>query len=111
MSDFKASVENFINDVNTLIIEKNVDLPYKTKVVAKFNKKYVKLITTRSFDGIKWVEESVYAFIVSNENDNQFLLGDFLKSASWNAPARNCARGNILNGTASYDQYGASYLN
>tara|TARA_B110000238_G_scaffold143741_1_gene155038 strand:- start:590 stop:733 length:144 start_codon:yes stop_codon:yes gene_type:complete len=37
------------------------------------------------------------------------VVGDLLKPASWSAPAKH-ARGNILNGSASYDSYGPNYL-
>jgi hypothetical protein len=40
--------------------------------------------------------------------DNKFKLGDILKSASWNAPARNFERGNVLSGDwNAVDCYGA----
>ena len=42
---------------------------------------------------------SVHSFIVIKA-DAKFKLGDVLKAASWAAPARNFARGNVLNGTA-----------
>lgn len=41
-------------------------------------------------------EGSVHSFIVK-EGNKQFQEGDVLKAASWKAPAKNFARGNILN--------------
>jgi len=40
---------------------------------------------------------SVHSFI-QKEDDKKFKSGDILKAASWDAPARNFARGNILKG-------------
>ena len=47
---------------------------------------------------IKIVRESGGAegFIVNTSDDKTFRLGDMLKSASWSTPARNFARGNVL---------------
>ena len=38
----------------------------------------------------------VWGFIVKGEDDKKFAQGDILKAASWAAPARNKARGNIF---------------
>ncbi len=38
---------------------------------------------------------SVHSFIVKQDN-KQFKQGDVLKAASWKAPAKNFARGNII---------------
>ena len=48
-------------------------------------KKYIKVVNGGS----------VHSFIVVG-NDKKFKYGDVLKAASWNAPARNFARGNIF---------------
>lgn len=35
---------------------------------------------------------------VMRKDDKKFKMGDILKSASWNAPARNFKRGNVITG-------------
>ena len=42
--------------------------------------------------------KSVQGFVVK-AGDKKFLEGDLLKAAGWAAPARNFARGNVLDGT------------
>ena len=42
-------------------------------------------------------QRSVKGFIVK-AGDKKFLEGDMLKAAGWAAPARNFARGNVLDG-------------
>jgi len=52
----------------------------------------------------------VSAFIVKTENDKKFKCGDILKAASYAAPARNAARGNILDGGYPINWTGPLYL-
>ena len=55
-------------------------------------------------------QELVWGFIVK-EDDKKFKAGDILKAASWAAPARNKARGNILDGDFSWVRWtGPEYL-
>lgn len=54
--------------------------------------KYIKVCTGRSGHG-----RSVHSFILMKD-DAKFKAGDILKPASWAAPARNFARGNIFTG-------------
>tara|TARA_E500000318_G_scaffold4934_3_gene5069 strand:- start:1024 stop:1359 length:336 start_codon:yes stop_codon:yes gene_type:complete len=54
----------------------------------------------------------VWGFIVKTESDRKFLKGDILKAAGYRKPARNRARGNILNGDFSWVRWtGPAYLN
>ena len=67
----------------------------------RYGKKYIKIVCNNS----------VAAFVVGVDNDKKFKKGDILKAAGWNAPARNAARGNILDGGYAIDWTGACYLN
>ena len=46
----------------------------------------------------------------ANGVHKKFKKGDILKAAGWNAPARNAARGNILDGGYAINWTGACYL-
>ena len=41
---------------------------------------------------------NVWGFVVAVDDDKKFKKGDLLKPAGYNAPARNAARGNVLEG-------------
>ena len=56
-------------------------------------------------------QQMVWGFIVKSDNDKKFQKGDILKAASWAAPARNAARGNIISGDYGWVQWtGPAYL-
>lgn len=62
--------------------------------------KYIKVVTGTS----------VWGFIVKGK-DAKFQPGDILKAAGWAAPARNKARGNVLNGDFTWVRWtGPEYL-
>ena len=52
---------------------------------------------------------SVKAFIVK-QDDGRFKMGDILKPASWRAPAKNSARGNVLEAGYAIQWTGPLYL-
>jgi hypothetical protein len=66
----------------------------------KEGQKYIKVISNRS----------VWGFVVKGDNDKKFKKGDILKAAGYNAPARNAARGNIVEGGYSICWTGPHYL-
>ena len=69
----------------------------------KVGKKYIKI--TEQGGG------SVWGFVVNVDNDPKFKKGDILKAASWAAPARNQARGNVIEGNFNWVQWtGPAYL-
>ena len=94
MQDMIDALENFLSKsrldyaqwlkgdsphIKQMVQEYNDGLRYE------FGKKYIKVID----------RNSVHSFIVIND-DGKFKRGDILKPASWRAPARNFARGNIF---------------
>ena len=70
------------------------DPEYVAKVVEEFKND---LGFTEGNKYIKVVKKgSVHSFIVNTDDDKKFKRGDILMAASWAAPARNFARGNIF---------------
>ena len=70
------------SDINKQMIEE-----FENGFEISEGKKYIKVISNRS----------VWGFIVKND-DGKFKRGDILKAASWAAPAKNAARGNVFDG-------------
>ena len=62
---------------------------YCDDLTENYGSKYIKIYKKNG---------GVLAFIVNVTSDKKFALGDILKPAGWNAPARNFARGNVLDG-------------
>ena len=73
---------------------------FNEKITYKVGTKYIKI----SAGG------SVWGFVVNTDNDKKFRKGDILKAAGYNAPARNAARGNILDGGYTINWTGPLYL-
>ena len=67
---------------------------FNSELQFKVGKKYIKFMSGNV----------VWGFVVL-ENDKKFQRGDILKAAGRSAPARNFARGNILNGDWSGVQW------
>jgi len=67
----------------------------------------------KSIVGQKFIKitngNGVKAFIVKEDN-GKFKMGDILKPASWRAPAKNSARGNVLEGGYAIQWTGPLYL-
>jgi len=65
-------------------------------------RKYLKIVKTDN-------QKTVWGFI-QKDDDGKFRAGDILKAASWASPARNKARGNILDGGYQIRWTGPEYL-
>lgn len=84
-----------LSNVNKQMIEE-----FNDGLEVEVGRKYIKILSNRS----------VWGFVVSVENDKKFRKGDILKAAGYNAPARNAARGNIIDGGYSIQWTGPRYL-
>ena len=70
--------------------------------VVKEGSKYTKISTRNG--GNAW------GFVVNTDTDKKFKKGDLLKCAGYSAPARNAARGNVLEGGFAINWTGPLYL-
>lgn len=87
---------------------KGVLSPINIRMIEEFNEK-IRFEVGRKY--IKIIQDgSVWGFIVNTDNDKKFRKGDILKAASWATPARNAARGNIIDGGYSITWTGPHYL-
>jgi hypothetical protein len=84
-----------LSDINIRMIQE-----FNESLSVSVGNKYAKIIK----DG------SVWGFVVAVDNDKKFRKGDILKAASWASPARNAARGNILDGGYTIAWTGPHYL-
>ncbi len=77
-----AAGRGILSDVNKNMIE-----DFNENITYKAGSKYIKVYNR---------EGCVWGFVVNTDNDKKFKRGDILKAAGYAAPARNFARGNIL---------------
>ena len=111
----KEEMELALDDLIDRIVEdytrfvKDFDHPRIERFHAGLNvlpgRKYIKIIKGDTPDD----QTSVWGFIV-REDGGKFKKGDILKPASWNSPATNKARGNILSEDYSIQWTGPNYL-
>jgi hypothetical protein len=82
--DYKRFIKagNFLN-------QETVGKEFEDGLDYNVGSKYIKVIRKDN-------QTSVHSFIVNTDKDKKFKYGDILKAASWNAPARNFARGNVF---------------
>ena len=69
-------------------IKEDMIARYNSEISYYAGSKYMKVVTG----------SSVWGFVVKVHNDKKFRFGDILKAAGWATPARNFARGNVLDG-------------
>ena len=74
---------------------------FNEKLTFKTGSKYIKIFSEGG---------SVWGFVVNTDKDKKFKMGDILKAAGYNAPARNAPRGNIIDGGYTIQWTGPLYL-
>jgi hypothetical protein len=93
-----------IKDYNSMSFNDEMKANFAEGISVEYGKKYIKIVKTLGSQRMVW------GFIVGVDNDKKFKLGDILKPAGWKAPARNAARGNILDGGYPINWTGPLYL-
>jgi hypothetical protein len=83
-----------LSDINTQMIAE-----FNDTITFEEGRKYIKVMT----------KNSVWGFIMKAD-DKLFKAGDILKAASYNAPARNKARGNVFTDLSWVQWTGPAYL-
>ena len=86
-------------------VARQMRLEFATGIEVLYGNKYIKIVT-----GKHGGQRSVWGFIVNTDKDKKFKMGDILKPAGYNAPARHAARGNILEGGYPINWTGPLYL-
>lgn len=98
-------VAKFIDEVNAkrLAYYAKANMPNQYEdLVAEIGSKYIRL----------WTGTCCWGFISRVDGvlkGAPIKKGDLLKAATWKAPAKH-ARGNIIDGTAQWGEYGPSYI-
>lgn len=90
-SEFDAGLEQYLEHLREDYAKGGYG---KKKYYAVVGTKYIHVIMEDN-------QRSSHSWIVMKP-DNKFKFGDILKSAGWKAPARNFARGNILEGNFNH---------
>ena len=111
--NLKDGIINMMNGAKNDYI--NMSTSYGKKELTGYSKEQVdnwdNMIRTE--DGQKYIrvvrDRGVFAFIVK-EDSGKFKKGDILKAAGYRAPARNSARGNVLEGNYAIQWTGPLYL-
>jgi hypothetical protein len=97
-SDLEAGIQRYITAIKADYAGYSPMSDIRAEMIKEFDagcvyeihRKFIKVITGKAGGNT-----SVHSFIMLAD-DGKFKRGDILKAASWKAPAKNFARGNVL---------------
>ena len=104
MNELNVALQEYANFLKASYISRGASWAksgFDRQLVVEFDKgnKFIKVIVGYSTDGVPDNSRSSHSFVCVTEykgKKNTFVPGDILKSASWKAPAKNFARGNVF---------------
>jgi len=108
-------IQNLIEAIKADYVKWKFPSDNKQKMTEDFNsglgfkvgKKYIKILVGNG----GYPMSSVWGFVVNVDDDPKFKKGDILYPAGWAGPARNQARGNVIEGNFNWVQWtGPAYL-
>ena len=105
-ADYTDRPSGKIDDANDI-------LGSRADTIKRMNDRFTKgwVITKGSkYIRFRTADYGTWGFVVNTDNDKKFKKGDLLKPAGYDKPARNAARGNILNGGFQINWTGPLYL-
>ena len=106
----KVMIEAMIEDYNAFTANEQMQDKFANGFDIRKGRKYIKVIHDHSV----WafiVKDDPFPMLVTKKDDSgYFRCGDILKPAGWSAPARNKARGNVLDGGYRVQWTGPLYL-
>jgi len=119
MTQIKKQFDDVMDGINNMLDAaahdyKSMDFSHRTSdefrdgFMIKVGQKYIKI--GRVSDHTSGRMGQVWGFVVNTTQDSKFKKGDLLKAAGFNAPARNAARGNVLEGGFGIRWTGPLYL-
>ena len=86
INDYEKSSSTAISNNNSYVIERIAKMKSGEILYAEVGRKYIRIVS----DGSAW------GFVVNTHDDPKFKYGDILLAAGWKAPAKNHARGNVI---------------
>ena len=104
----KEIIENFVKE----LAEEFPTTASRVEFKVEFGLKFAKISTFYTNTGVHGTGSTAWGFVAlkSFEFGNETLkFGDLLKAASWKKPAK-ISRGNIVDKSAMYNEYGPCYM-
>ena len=96
----EAGIDTMLNFAKGDYANEKMIAEFNDGFVVKYGSKYAKILN----------RHQCWGFVVTTDTDKKFKKGDILMAAGYNKPARNAARGNVLDGGYKINWTGPLYL-